>query len=181
MAYDLKDVKDIRKKFGLTQAELARRAGVSQSLIAKVESGRIDPTFTKAKQIFAVLDSLAQDKEMKAEEIMSKKIISAAPDETIGEVIARMRKHEISQLPVIDGEHLVGIVSEAIILDALMSKKKDSRIQEIMQNSPPIVSRKTSIAVISNLLKLCPMVMVAEKGKFEGIITKSDLIRSIYK
>ena len=181
MTYELKDVKDIRKKFGLTQSELARRAGVSQSLIAKVESGRIDPTFTKARQIFAVLDSLAQDKEMKAEEIMNKKIVSVSPDEAISEAINKMRKYEISQMPVLDGKHLVGFISEAIILDALMGNRKDAKVQEIMQSSPPIVSRKSSIAVVSNLLKVCPMVMVAEKGEFEGVITKSDLIRATYR
>ena len=33
---------DLREKAGLTQAELARRTGVSQPMIAKLESGRAD-------------------------------------------------------------------------------------------------------------------------------------------
>jgi len=37
MTYELEEVKKIRKKLGLTQTELANRAGVSQSLIAKIE------------------------------------------------------------------------------------------------------------------------------------------------
>jgi len=37
MPYELEEIKEIRKKFGLTQNELANRAGVSQSLIAKIE------------------------------------------------------------------------------------------------------------------------------------------------
>jgi len=48
-------IKKMRKKFGLTQAKLAKMAGVSQSLIAKIESEKIDPSYKIAKKIFTVL------------------------------------------------------------------------------------------------------------------------------
>jgi transcriptional regulator with XRE-family HTH domain len=35
-------ISDLREKAGLTQAELAKRTGVSQPMIAKLESGRAD-------------------------------------------------------------------------------------------------------------------------------------------
>jgi predicted transcriptional regulator len=35
---------------------LAKFAGVSQSFIAKIESGKIDPSYSKVKTIFDVLD-----------------------------------------------------------------------------------------------------------------------------
>jgi predicted transcriptional regulator len=41
---------------GLTQGQLAKIAGVSQSFIAKIESGKIDPSYSKVKTIFDVLD-----------------------------------------------------------------------------------------------------------------------------
>jgi len=50
-----------------------------------------------------------------------------------------------------------------------------------MQESPPIVSKTTSIQVVSSLLKHFPMVAVAEEGKLVGIITKSDLLGKLYK
>ncbi len=55
------------------------------------------------------------------------------------------------------------------------------RIKDIMQDCPPIVSRKTSTSIISNLLKYYPIVLVAEEGKPTGVITKSDMLRTIYK
>ena len=58
MSYELSEVKVIRKKLGLTQGELAKAAGVSQSLIAKIESTKIDPTYSKVKLIFHALESL---------------------------------------------------------------------------------------------------------------------------
>ena len=58
MTYELEEIKKIRKSLGLTQAELAKRADVSQSIIAKIESGSIDPTLSKAKKIFGIYKQL---------------------------------------------------------------------------------------------------------------------------
>ncbi|MBS3101752.1 helix-turn-helix domain-containing protein [Candidatus Woesearchaeota archaeon] len=78
MTYELEEIRKIRKKLGMTQTELANRAGVSQSLIAKIESGRIDPTYTKTKKIFAALSELEKKEEVKAEQLMASRIISVA-------------------------------------------------------------------------------------------------------
>ena len=67
MSYELKDIKDIRKKFNLTQSDLAKKADVSQSLIAKIEAGRLDPTYSNAQKIFEALDTLTKKEETKAE------------------------------------------------------------------------------------------------------------------
>jgi predicted transcriptional regulator len=180
MTYELEEIKKIRKKLGMTQTELANRAGVSQSLIAKIESGRIDPTYTKTKKIFAALSELEKKEEIKAEQIMTGRIISIGPNEPIKEAISKMKKFQISQLPVIEDSKLIGLVSESTILDALLNPKS-TRVRDIMQESPPIVSKTTSIQVVSNLLKHYPMVLVSEEGKLIGLITKSDLLGKLYK
>jgi len=179
MNYELKDIKDIRKKAGLTQAELAKKAGVSQSLIAKVESGLMDPTYTNAKKIFAALESLTQKNESKAEEIMNKKVISVSPNNDIQDAIKKIRKYEISQLPVIDNGKLIGYITEVDILDALMKGDKNAKSKEIMKETPPTIDTKANMSMISNLLKFYPMVLVVEKGEILGIITKSDMIKKL--
>ena len=180
MTYELEEIKKIRKKLGMTQTELANRAGVSQSLIAKIESGRIDPTYTKTKKIFAALSELEKKEEIKAEQIMTSRIISIDPNEPIKEAISKMKKFQISQLPVMEGNKLIGLVSESTILDALLNPKS-TRVRDIMQESPPIVSKTTPIQVVSNLLKHYPMVIVSEEGKLIGLITKSDLLGKLYR
>ena len=180
MPYELTEIKKIRKSLGLTQTDLAKRAGVSQSLVAKIESGKIDPTFTKTKRIFKTLNDLEKKEEIKAEELMNKKIISVSPKNNIKESINKMKKFGISQMPVIDDLKVVGLVSETTLLDALMNKK-NKKISDIMEESPPIVSKTASIQIISNLLRHYPMVLVSESGKLIGLITKADLLGKLYK
>ena len=179
MTYELEEIKKVRKKIGLTQTELANRAGVSQSLVAKIESGRIDPTYTKTKKIFAALSELEKKEEIKAVQLMTTRIISVEPDDSIKEAISKMKKSQISQLPVIESHKLLGMVAESTILDAMLNSKSTS-VREIMQEAPPIVSKTTSVHVISNLLKHFPMVAVSEEGKLIGLITKSDLLGKLY-
>jgi len=185
MVYELDEIKKMRKKFGLTQTELAKKAQVSQSLIAKIESNRIDPTFTKVKKIFDVLHDLSNKNELKAKDIMTKKIICVKPGDKIPTAINLMRKHEISQLPVFGGKSIVGLVSENNILESISSKGPEKikflKIKDIMHECPPIVSNKSSSSVISGLLKYYPIVIVADEGTPKGVITKSDMLRTFYK
>lgn len=180
MTYTLDEIKHIRKKLGLTQSQLANTAQVSQSLIAKIEAGRLDPTYTNAMKIFNTLKDMEKKKELKAEDIMNKKIIGVNPADDIKKAISVMKKHQISQMPVIHKNGAIGFVSESVVLDHLLEEKA-KYIKDIMEESPPVVPKETSSEVISNLLRHYPMVLVAKEGSLVGLITKSDLLGKLYK
>ncbi len=91
MPYDVSEIKAIRKQFGLTQSELAKKSGVSQSLIAKIEAGKVDPSYSKVRQIFNFLENLHKERELKAGDVMHSSIISIAPDSDIKSAIANAR------------------------------------------------------------------------------------------
>ncbi|MBS3131867.1 CBS domain-containing protein [Candidatus Woesearchaeota archaeon] len=179
MQYELEEIKKIRRNLGLTQMQLAKQAGVSQSIIAKIESGKIDPTYSKVKKIFEAISYFEKKQETNAEQIMNAKVISVSPGEDIKEAIKKMKKYDISQMPVIDDHKSIGLISESILLNALMDGK-GKKVSDIMEDAPPIVSKKSSIKVISNLLRHYPMVLVTEGGKMAGLITKADLLGKMY-
>lgn len=181
MIADLQEIKHLRKKLGLTQSALAKYANVSQSLIAKIESNSIDPTFTKTQKIFSALQSLSEKEEKKAAHLMNTTLMSLAPSDSLKIAIKKMKQHGISQLPVLENKNAVGLISESAILDAIMNNTStDACLQEIMDEAPPTIAANTSIQVISHLLKFYPLVLVAEKGKILGLITKADLLQTVY-
>ena len=176
MITEISEIKTMRKRMGLTQTQLAQRAQVSQSLIAKIESGNIDPTYSKARKIFDTLDQIQQKNELKASDLMQGKIVSLHPDDEIKEALKKMKKFEISQMPVIDEHKVIGMVSEADLLEALLENKKEPKIVDIMEPSPPVLPESTSITIISNLLRHYSMILVSKGGQLIGVITKRDLL-----
>ena len=68
----LEDIAKRRRQLGLKQSELAKAAGVSQSLIAKLEAGTIDSSYTKVKTIFDVLERLEFKTKTQADKVFTK-------------------------------------------------------------------------------------------------------------
>lgn len=180
MSNKIEDIKTIRKKLNMTQGQLSKEANVSQSLIAKIESGKIDPSYSSVTKIFEVLNKMSQKEDMTADNIMQQKIITIDEDDPIKEAIKKMKKFQISQMPVVNDKTAIGLISEITILNAFLENKESLKVKEIMEQLPPVITKDTNIEVISQLLKFFPLVIVGEKGKPIGIITKSDLIEKIY-
>ncbi len=184
MYSDLKDIKRLRKYHGLTQAELAKLAGVSQSLIAKIEAGTLDPTFSRTQKIFGVLESLDTKSELQAKDVMVSKLISCEPSSSVIEAVQKMHKHGISQIPVVKEGNVVGFVSENTILEMIAKPKHDiasARIIDVMQDAPPIISEHTGLSAITPLLRYFPIVIVRKKEKITGVITKADMLHALSK
>ncbi|MBI2672242.1 CBS domain-containing protein [Candidatus Woesearchaeota archaeon] len=179
MVFDIANVKKIRKQLGLTQFELAKKSGLSQSLIAKIESNRLDPTYSRVKKIEETFDLLTKNEQKEAKDIMIKHIIYVNENTKVIEIIKILNKHKISQVPVLKNENIIGLISESTILKNNSGNIKDLKAEDMMDNAPPIISGNTKIEVIKNLLKYYPIVLVKEKGKLTGLISKSDLINSL--
>jgi len=57
----------------------------------------------------------------KVGEAMSENVIHVAPDATLEQIVALMEKHHVKRLPVVAGDKMVGIVSRADLLRALVA------------------------------------------------------------
>ena len=182
MIENISEIKKIRKNLGINQKELAEKAGVSQSLIAKIEAGKIDPTFSRAKQIFQALAELREKEEIKADQVMNQKIVFVKYSEKVKDIIQIMKKKGISQVPVMKNNRVCGLVTESTLLNSLMQDPhhlSNLSAEEVMQEVPPIIPLKTGLKTLLELLKDSPLVLVAEKGDIKGIISKTDLLDKI--
>jgi len=178
------DIGRKRRQLGLKQAELARMTGVSQSLIAKLEAGTIDSSYTKVKKILDVLNRLETNTKIQERKIVPNKVISIQKGEPVSKVITLMKTHGYSQIPVFDGNHSVGSISEKTILRQILDGKDLVKISEvpagqIMEEAFPQVGDDAPLSLISSLLQTYQAVLVAKKGSVVGIITKADLLRTV--
>lgn len=180
---ELSRITILRRKMGLTQTELAKKAGISQSLIARVEAGTVDPRYSKVEKIFRALD-VSERRSITAREIMSREVVSVKVGDTMGSAIKKLKKHNVSQMPVLDGKTQVGSLSEGVIM-AQISRGADisvistRMVKDYMEDPLPQVSLATDISTLSSLLEHNKAVLIAEMGRIEGIVTKADLLKVV--
>ena len=184
---DLSEIKHLRDKLRITQSELAKRAGVSQALIARIENKSVDPRYSKVVAIFGALKELKKGggKEIIAKDVMRRGVAGVEKNEILKNVTITMRKRRISQMPVFDKEVIVGSISEKTIVERMvkgedLSALSAKRAGEIMNPPFPSVNKETPIMVISALLEHSPAVVVMDEGLAAGIITKADLLKFVH-
>ena len=71
-----------RAALGMKQTELAKRAGISQSMVARIEAANVDPRVSTLNKILIVLNS-AEPKKIKAAQIMHTPVLSVQPQDAI--------------------------------------------------------------------------------------------------
>jgi len=173
---EIGEIRARRKRLGITQKELAELVGVSQSLIAKLESGRLDPKLSLLKRVLKTLEELER-KNYWARNIMNSPVITADPSDSVRRVAKIMIEKGISQLPVLEGEKIVGSVTERGIFKAFFEGKADLLVRDILEPPLPTVKPNESISELSKLLLEAPAVLVVEGKKLLGIVTKHDIMR----
>ncbi len=167
-------IRDMRSEVGLSQAVLARLAGISQAHVAKIETGKVDPRLSTVNRILRILGS--GDRKKRCRSAMSSNLITITPDAPIEEAIRIMRELGISQIPVMDRQRLLGGIDEATIIKNMDRRLHALQVRHIMCRPFPVVDSRDPVEIAQPLLDFHAAVLVAEKGRVKGIITKVDLL-----
>ena len=168
-------------QLGFTQVGLAQAAGVSQSIVAKVEGGAVDPTFKTLRAITLALNSRIATTGKKAGDVMSSPVIGVDINETLSACVATMKKNAFSQMPVFSEGRMVGTIAEGRILSILAtasdpSKALNQRVRDHVQPVFAVVGRDTPVEALYSLFGYLPAVLVVSGEKVLGIITKIDML-----
>jgi predicted transcriptional regulator len=181
---EIDEVRLLRRQLGLTQQELARMAGVSQSLVAKIERGLVQPSYANVKRLVEALEGerTRRHPAVTAGQTCSKNIVWAEASETVREVANLMRRHGYSQIPVRRRNLVVGSVSDRVLSDLLATADQPEsvsrrRVEEVMAEPFPQVPEATPVKAATALLQYAPAVLVTKGGEPVGILTKSDLLK----
>jgi predicted transcriptional regulator len=169
-------LKKLRTEAGLTQKRLAELVGMSQAHIAKIERGKVDPRLSTINKILAVL---AEGKKSRCGDIMTKDVLFAKPQNSILKVSEVMVRHGISQMPVLNGSRIIGTITEEDIIRNLSATIAEEKVQKIMDPPLPTASEETSVDAVRPLLERHQGILVTRGKEFVGIITRSDLLKTI--
>jgi len=188
MLPSIEELRKMRKNLGISQKELAKVSGVSQSYIARLEKGSINPAYDKIRKIFDYLNrsgQRAKNMDLTVESIMTKNLITCYPTDSIISALNIMRQKGYSQLPVIthDGK-TVGTITESDVNDLLIKgasieSLKNLLVRKVMGSTLPQVDKSSPVSMIYPMLKYSSAVLVTEGGELKGIVSKADILKAV--
>ena len=170
-----------RKTLGLTQAQLAEESGLTQSVIAKVELGTVDPRASTLRRLIAALVRCERpDQPHSVGDIMVEDVAVLAPDDSVQSAVERMVREGISQLPVVsDSGAILGLVSEASLLGADVQRNRP--VQAVMQMNFAVVNLGVTITEGRRLLVEHEVLLVTDAGVLCGLVSRIDMVRALSK
>ncbi|GGC78346.1 cystathionine beta-synthase [Flavobacterium lutivivi] len=132
------------------------------------ERGFLDEEITKAEDVI--------------KDHKDKPLVIVRTEELVSHAIERLKKYNISQIPVIDTTGFVGSIDETDLFRSYIEDKNiaEKPIKDIMGKPYPIVKANAPIEEISKLINKENQAVLVDLGnnKFH-IITKHDIISSI--
>jgi len=104
--------------------------------------------------------------------------VTIGPDDTLQTAYARMKLYDFQQLPVLDGERVVGIIDESDILLSVYGDEArfKSPVRDAMTSKLDTLQADASISRLMPIFDRGHVAIVEQGEKFLGLITRYDLL-----
>lgn len=106
-------------------------------------------------------------------------LVTVGITDQVQNVVSLFKEHGFSQLPVMDGEELAGILTEADVLQAMVAGRVRDKttVAEIMERKVSTVAANADSSELPRIFERGEVaIVVSDNGKVSRIITKLDLI-----
>lgn len=107
--------------------------------------------------------------------------VTVAPDDALLVAYSRMKLYDVSQLPVLQGDEVVGIVDESDILLRVYGHEERFRepVREAMTSRIETVEASADLSALMPIFAKDRVPLVMDGGTFLGIITRIDLLNHL--
>jgi acetoin utilization protein AcuB len=110
-------------------------------------------------------------------------VVTVGPDTAVDEALEVIRTHNIRHLPVLEGDRLVGVVTDRdlrLALDPGAGEPGTARVEDVMSRTLVVAHPHMPIEGAAALLAhhRIGCLPVVEEGVLVGILTESDLLRA---
>jgi cystathionine beta-synthase len=108
-------------------------------------------------------------------------VVTVGPTDTLLVAYARMRMYDVSQLPVMDGTRLVGILDESDLLHAAVDRPGRLRtpVEDVMSTQLRTVRPSARLQDVVALIDAGYVPIVADGDEFLGLVTAIDLVNHV--
>jgi CBS domain-containing protein len=111
-------------------------------------------------------------------------IYKIGPDDTVFEALRVMAEHEVGALPVLEGDRLVGLISERDYARKVILLERSSRntpVRDIMTSRVTCVEPTRTVEECMALMtdKRTRHLPVLENGRLIGLVSIGDLVKAI--
>lgn len=105
-------------------------------------------------------------------------VVSVTPDETLLIAYQRMKLADVSQVPVLEGGKIVGLLDESDLLLSVHDEPQHFRepVRKIMSSNLVTVEPSASIESLMPLLDKGLVVILVVDSRFFGLITRMDVL-----
>ena len=105
-------------------------------------------------------------------------VVTVKPDDTLLVAYGRFKLHDVSQLPVIDGERIVGIVDESdVLLDVCRDPARfGDPVSTVMSTRLETVAPDAPIERLLEIFEHEHVPIVVADGRFLGLVTRIDVL-----
>jgi cystathionine beta-synthase len=124
-------------------------------------------------------DRTTLDAVLRVKEPAAHAVVSTTPGAPVRQALRLMTLHDVSQLPVMEGDNPVGSVSDWSLSTRSLEDTKvlDMTVSQVMDPPFPVVEASQPIDAVARLLsKSNPAVLVRRDGKVHAIVTRSDVL-----
>ena len=112
----------------------------------------------------------------------AKRLITVDSSQTVMEAVELMKKYDIEQIPVMNGNGPVGAISEGGLFQKIFNNPeiKNSKVEEVLEPSFPIVAYDTPVEKLSHLINKENGAVLAKDDAGEyHIVTNYDVIQAL--
>lgn len=108
-------------------------------------------------------------------------IITAQPSDRMTDVVARLKEHNVSQLPVLDKDgRLLGLVTEIDLLNHMLLTdhvhEADETIESMIDTNVPVIRPNTPLETLMAIFSNRSAAVIVSDDKVQGILTKIDIL-----
>ena len=104
--------------------------------------------------------------------------VTIGPDDTLMTALGRMKLYDFQQLPVLDGDKVVGIIDESDILMAVVGHEERFRdpVRSAMSARIETISASADVDELIQIFNDGHVAIVMDGDRFLGLITRYDLL-----